>query len=74
MKTIFYVTPARLADRSPEGHSFIAKQNISFWSLPTSLLKKYSHILSPILSKLVNLSFSTGIFPSIFKSVQVLPY
>ena len=41
--------------------------------LPTSTLKKYSPILSPILSKLANLSFSTGVFPSTFKSAQVLP-
>ena len=32
--------------------------------LSTSILKKYSPILSPILSKLANLSFSTGVFPS----------
>ena len=42
-------------------------------SLPTTLLKKYALILSPILSKLANLSFSTGTFPSIFKKAQVLP-
>ena len=41
--------------------------------LPTSILKKYFPILSPILSKLANLSFSTGVFPSTFKSAQVLP-
>ena len=37
------------------------------------LLKKYALILSPILSKLANLSFSTGTYPSIFKKAQVLP-
>ena len=42
-------------------------------SLPTSLLKKYALTLSPILSKLANLSFSTGTFPSIFIKAQVLP-
>ena len=42
-------------------------------SLPTTLLKKYALTLSPILSKLANLSFSTGTFPSIFKKAQVLP-
>ena len=41
--------------------------------LRTSILKKYSPILSPILSKLANLSSSTGVFPSTFKSAQVLP-
>ena len=40
-------------------------------SLPTTLLKKYVLILSPILSKLANLS--TGTFPSIFKRAQVFP-
>ena len=43
-------------------------------SLPTPLLKKYILILSPILSKLANLSFSTGIFPSIFERAQVLSF
>ena len=42
-------------------------------SLPTTLLKKYALTLSPILSKLANLSFSTGTFPSILKKAQVLP-
>ena len=43
-------------------------------SLPTSLLKKYVLILSLILSKLANLSFSTGTFPCIFKRAQVLSF
>ena len=43
-------------------------------TLPTTLLKKYALTLSPILSKLANLSFSTGIFISIFKKAQVLPF
>ena len=42
-------------------------------SLPTPTLKKYALILSPILSKLANLSFSTDTSPSIFKRAQVLP-
>ena len=42
-------------------------------TLSTTLLKKYALTLSPILSKLANLSFSTGTFPSIFKKAQVLP-
>ena len=33
---------------------------------------KYALTLSPIISKLANLSFSTGTFPSIFKKAQVL--
>ena len=41
--------------------------------LPTFLLKRLSTILSPIIAKLANLSFSQGVFPSNFKTFQVTP-
>ena len=40
--------------------------------LPTFLLKRFSTILSPIIAKLANLSFSQGVFPN-FKTAQVTP-
>ena len=43
-------------------------------TLSPLLYSRNMHLtLSPILSKLANLSFSTGTFPSIFKKAQVLP-
>ena len=41
--------------------------------IPTSTLKRFSHLFAPIVSKLTNLSFSPAIFPASFKTAQVLP-
>ena len=41
--------------------------------IPTSTLKRFSHLFAPIISKLTNLSFSQAIFPASFKTAQVLP-
>ena len=42
--------------------------------IPTSLLKQCSHILLPTLTKIINLSISTGVFPDQFKSCSVHPH
>ena len=42
-------------------------------ALPTSLLKSSAEIFAPIIARLANLSFSTGVFPAAFKTAQVLP-
>ena len=41
--------------------------------LPTWLLKKCSDTLVPIITELINLSLSTGIFPDEFKNAMVTP-
>ena len=41
--------------------------------IPTSTLKRFSHLFAPIISKLTNLSFSQAIFPAFFKTALVLP-
>ena len=41
--------------------------------IPTSTLKRFSHLFAPIISKLNNFSFSQAIFPAFFKTAQVLP-
>ena len=41
--------------------------------IPTSTLKRFSHLFAPIISKLSNLSFSQAIFPASFKTAQVRP-
>ena len=51
----------------------ISSDDILTTGLQPTMAKKYFPILSPILSKLANFSFSTGVFPSTFKSAQVLP-
>ena len=40
--------------------------------IPTSTLKRFSHLFAPIISKLTNLSFSQAIFPASFETAQVL--
>jgi len=41
--------------------------------LPTSLLKKCLHVLAPTITHIINLSLSTGEFPSSFKQSIVTP-
>ena len=41
--------------------------------IPTSILKRFSHLFAPIISKLTNLSFLQAIFPASFKTAQALP-
>ena len=42
-------------------------------SVPVFVFKKISHIVSPILAKLINKSFSDGIFPCSLKNASVIP-
>ena len=41
--------------------------------IPTSLLKQCSHILLLTITSIINLSFSTGVFPDQFKNCSVHP-
>ena len=41
--------------------------------IPTSLLKKCSDIFAPVICNLANLSFTSGHFPTMFKTAQVTP-
>ena len=41
--------------------------------IPIAILKKYDGLLAPIISRLCNLSLSTGIFPSIHKIGNITP-
>lgn len=42
--------------------------------IPTSLLKQCSSVLLPTITKIINLSLSTGVFPDQFKSCSVHPH
>jgi len=41
--------------------------------IPTSILKQYLHLLLPTITDIVNLSFTTGIFPKQFKLSSDIP-
>ena len=40
---------------------------------PSSLLKLCADVFAPVIAKLANLSFSTGVFPAVFRTASVLP-
>ena len=42
-------------------------------SIPTNILKLLSPTLSPLISKIINISFSTGIFPDCLKFANIVP-
>ena len=43
-------------------------------SIPTKILKLLKNDISSQLSEIFNLTFSSGIFPSILKTAKVIPY
>jgi len=42
-------------------------------SMPTKILKHVSHIISPVLTHIINKSFTTGTFPNTLKVARVTP-
>ena len=40
---------------------------------PSSLLKLCADVFAPVIAKLANLSFSTGVFPAVFRTASVCP-
>ena len=41
--------------------------------VPTNLLKDYSHVILPVITKIINQSLYSGIFPSTFKTALIRP-
>ena len=41
--------------------------------MPTSLLKATADVMAPLLAQLANMSFTTGVFPTRYKSGHVIP-
>ena len=41
--------------------------------MPTSLLKSTVHVMAPLITRLANMSFSAGVFPSSLKQGRVIP-
>jgi len=60
-----------------EIHKLISESSDTFCDLdpiPTCLLKKCTSVLVPTITKIINLSLSTGVCPDHFKSSLVLPH
>ena len=60
-----------------EVHKLISESSDTFCDLdpiPTCLLKKCASVLVPTITKIINLSLSTGVCPDHFKSSLVLPH
>ena len=66
-KTVTADEVSKLLSQSPD-------TNCDLDPIPTSLLKQCSHIFLPTLTKIINLSISTGVFPDQFKSCSVHPH
>ena len=41
--------------------------------VPTNLLKDYTHVILPVITKIINQSLSSRIFPSLFKTALIRP-
>ena len=78
-----------LVDQIPEAENFqpssipeitkiitnLKQSNSVGWdNIPTTILKSNINILAPILTKLINKSIATGIFPKSLKELKYCPY
>ena len=52
--------------------SFKSKRS-GLFDIPNFIYKRISTVISPIISKLINLSAETGVFPDIFKIAKIVP-
>ena len=53
-------------------HGFKSKSS-DLYTIPSFIYKHVSNLISPIVSKLINNSFSRGIFPNVLKVARVIP-
>ena len=53
--------------------SLPAKSSSPVNFMPTSLLKSTVHVMAPLITRLANMSFSVGVFPSSLKQGHVTP-
>ena len=75
------VTPSKCSSFSPVTIEEVSKllsqspdTNCDLDPIPTSLLKKCTSVLLPTITKIINLSLSTGTFPDQFKNCSVHPH
>ena len=69
----FFLTPTSPDEVEDIINTLNLRKSIGPNSIPTKLLKKYSKTISIPISKLINQSFVTGIFPEPLKLANVIP-
>ena len=72
-KSIFILTPTTPSQISEIINSLDKKKSTGPNSVPVHILKLYNNFFSENLSKVINLSFATGIFPDLCKIAKVIP-
>ena len=73
-------TPSKLSAFRPASKEEVIKlirqapnKQCALDPIPMSLLKQCCHILAPVITNIVNLSLSTGVFPTHFKQALITP-
>ena len=69
----FFLRPTNPIEIFDIINSLINKKALGPNSLPVYILKVNNHLFSDLLSKIINLSFVTGIFPDLCKVAKVIP-
>ena len=68
-----YLTPTIPGEIFDIIHSFDIKKTLGPNSIPIFILKLYNNFFSEKISEIINLSFTTGIFPELCKLAKVIP-
>ena len=69
----FFVSPTDKTEIEDVISSFDSNKSVGPNSIPTKILKLLKDYISSQLSEIFNISFSSGIFPSILKTAKVIP-
>ena len=69
----FFVSPKDKTEIENVISSFDSNKLVGHNSIPTKILKLLKNDISSQLSEIFNISFSSGIFPSILKTAKVIP-
>ena len=69
----FFVSPTEKAEIENAISSLDSNKSVGPNSIPAKILKLLKNDFSTQLSEIFNISFSSGVFPSILKTVKVIP-
>ena len=69
----FYFNPVTTTEMMNTINSLNSNKASGPYSIPNSILFLVQHDIAKILTKIINLTFQTGIFPSSLKLVKVIP-
>ena len=69
----FFVSPMDKTEIENVISSLLSNKSVGCNSIPTKILKLLKNDISSQLSELFNISFSSGVFPSILKTAKVVP-